>query len=233
MRVLAVGAHPDDVEGLCGGTLAKYVEQGHTIVMCHATNGDKGHHEILPHELAGIRKKEAREAAGIIKAEVIALDLSDAELTVGIPTRSKFIDMIRQAEPDVIITHSPDDYAPDHVATSQLIFDASFICTAPSIKTEHKVHKSVPPVYYMDTVAGINFMPEEYVDITGTMEIKRRMIAEHKSQLEWVREHDGVDMMEFIETTARFRGLQAGVQYAEGFCRLHAWPREITKRVLP
>ena len=233
MRVLAVGAHPDDVEIFCAGTLAKYVKQGHKVVICHVTNGDKGHYKVPPRKLAVIREKEARKAAKIIGAPVIDLKIPDAELTVNISTRKKIVDMIREARPDVIITHSPDDYAPDHVVTSQLIFDASFICTAPNIKTKHKAHKIVPPIYYMDTITGINFIPEEYVDITETMDTKKQMLAQHKSQLIWLKEHDDLDMMELVWIVARFRGLQSGVKYAEGFRHLHSWPREVTKRFLP
>lgn len=233
MRILAVGAHPDDIEILCAGTLAKYVRQGHKVTICHVNNGDKGHHKIPPAKLAKIREREAKNAAKIIKADIIGLRLPDCEITADIPTRKKFIDMIRQARPDVIITHSPKDYAPDHVIVSQLVFDASFICAAPNIKTKHKASTVIPPVYYMDTVAGLNSNPEEYVDITETIEIKKQMLAKHKSQLGWLKKHHDLDMIEFIEIVARFRGLQAGVKYAEAFCRLHAWPREVTKRLLP
>lgn len=233
MRILAVGAHPDDLEILCAGTLARYVRQGHRVIMCHVTNGNKGHHRIAPRELARIRKKEAQAAAAILGAELIALGLPDAEVTADLATRKRFVDLIRRAKPDVILTHPPDDYAPDHVAVSQLVFDASYISTAPNLKTRHPAHALVAPVYYMDTVAGSNFQPEEYVDITGTLAVKRRMLSQHKSQLEWLGKDGQLNLMELIETVARFRGFQAGVKYAEAFRKLRAWPRETVRRLLP
>lgn len=233
MRILAVGAHPDDLEILCAGTLARYTQQGNKVIMCHVTNGDKGHYEVPPHELAPIRQREAENAAEVIGADIIDLGLPDAGLAVDIPTRMVVVDVIREAAPDIIITHSPDDYAPDHVAASRLVFDASYICTAPSVKTVRKAHSIVTPIFYMDTLAGMNFIPEEYVDITDTIETKKSMLSMHKSQLDWLEEHGGLDIMDFVETTARFRGLQAGVRYAEAFRRLHCWPRESTRRLLP
>jgi len=76
MRVLAVGAHPDDVEFSCGGTLAKYAQAGHTVIIAYATNGDKGHFRIPPPELALVREREARTAAAVIGAEVIWVGFS-------------------------------------------------------------------------------------------------------------------------------------------------------------
>ena len=80
LRVLAVGAHPDDLEILCGGTLARYAESGHQVVMAHVLSGDKGHYKTDSASLAKIREKEAEEAGRLIGAEVIDLGLPDAEL---------------------------------------------------------------------------------------------------------------------------------------------------------
>ena len=80
MRVLAVGAHPDDLEILCGGTLVRYAEEGHEVVMCHATKGDRGSFEYSSEEIARIRDEEARRASEIARAEHISLGLSDGEV---------------------------------------------------------------------------------------------------------------------------------------------------------
>ncbi|HHW09020.1 MAG TPA: PIG-L family deacetylase [Firmicutes bacterium] len=236
MRVLAVGAHPDDLEILCAGTLARYRRDGHQIIMAHACNGNCGHFIIPPDELAAIRAKEAEAAAALLDAEVLTLEgVGDGELVADDPAqRRAMVELIRRARPDVIITHTPDDYMPDHVATSQLVFFASFFASTPNYKTGTAPHhEAVPPIFYMDTLAGANFLPEEYVDITDTLEIKLKMLECHQSQLVWLREHDGIDMKEFVEVTARFRGLQCGVRYAEGFRRLRTWPRATTARLLP
>ena len=137
----------------------------------------------------------------------------------------------RKLEPDVIITHSPDDYMPDHTAVSKLVFDASFAASVPHYLNGEAA--ALTPVYYMDTLAGVNFLPTEYVDITDTVELKLEMLECHESQMKWMRDHDHIDFAEFVRTCARFRGLQCGVQYAEGFRPCMAWPKLTTKRMLP
>lgn len=102
-RVLAVGAHPDDIEIRCGGTLASYAAAGHHVMMACATNGNKGHTSIPPKELAIIREREARASVAIIDADLFWLDFPDAELFYDAPTRLAFVNMIRQANPDIII----------------------------------------------------------------------------------------------------------------------------------
>jgi LmbE family N-acetylglucosaminyl deacetylase len=233
MHVLAVGAHPDDLEVLCAGTLARYAQDGHQVIMCVATDGTAGHMVIKPPELAQIRRWEAGASAEIIGAEFIWLGFPDGLIFNNRETRLAFADAIRQARPDVIITHTPDDYHPDHGMVSRLVFDASFIASLPNIETAHPVHPVVPPLYYMDTLAGKGFHPREYVDITATMEVKRRMLACHESQYRWLKDHDNIDIMEFMEGVARTRGFQCGVLYAEGFSCEDVWPRTPLRRLLP
>jgi len=233
MRILAVGAHPDDIEILCAGTLAKYASQGHDIIMCHACVGDKGHFHIPNDELAKIRRKEAQLSASRIGAESITIGLPDCEVFNDRATLALFIDMIRMTRPDVIITHSPNDYMPDHCVVSQLVYDASFHASLPNWKTEHTYHDKVPPIFYMDCVAGVDFQPGEYVDITEFIEKKKEMMMCHQSQVVWLKEHDNLDVIEFIEDCAKFRGWQCGVRYAEAFRIVDRWPRLKTERLLP
>lgn len=237
MRVLAIGAHPDDLEILCAGTLARYRQAGHEVVMAHACNGDCGHFIIPPDELAAQRAKEADNAGAILGAEVLTIPgMGDGDIMADdVNARKGMVDIIRQARPDVILTHAPEDYMPDHVAVSELVFFASFLATVPHWKTDNDIphHDKVAPIYYMDTLASVGFMPEEYVDITDTMDTKIKMLECHESQLTWMREHDKIDMVEFVTTMARARGLQSGVRYAEGFRRLRTWPRMTTERLLP
>jgi LmbE family N-acetylglucosaminyl deacetylase len=233
MRILAVGAHPDDLEILCAGTLARYAQEGHQLVMCVATDGTAGHMVIKPPELARIREREARAAAEVIDAEFIWLGFPDELIFNDRETRLTFVDAIRQAKPDVIITHAPDDYHPDHRVVSSLVFDTSFIASLPNIETNQPAHSIVPPLYYMDTLAGKGFHPTEYVDIGSTIDIKRQMLACHQSQLKWLKDHDNIDVIEFMEVVARTRGFQCNVLYAEGFRQADVWPRTPPGRLLP
>lgn len=234
MRVLAVGAHPDDLEILCGGTLARYVEEGHDVVMCHATRGDRGSFEYSSEEVAAIRDAEARRAAEIAGAEHVSLGLSDGEVNAADPAqRLLVVDLVREARPDVVITHSTGDYMADHNEISKLVFDASFLSSLPLLATGKPYHPVVAPIYFMETVAGLGFTPTEFVDVTGTIDKKVRMLEAHESQLRWLRDHDGVDIVENMRTATAYRGLQCGAAYAEGFAPCLAWLRGTTKRLLP
>ena len=233
MTVLAVGAHPDDIEFLCAGALAMYRKAGHKVAMCHACNGNKGHKTIPPDELGKVRTEESRQGAKIIGAEALTADIGDLEIFVDRDDTLRMVDIIRQAKPDVIITHAPNDYMPDHSNTSQLVRDASFNATVPYEKTAHEAHDKIPTVYFMDTMAGIDFLPTEYVDITEEFETKKEMLLCHQSQHEWLSEHDSINLVEFMETLAKFRGMQCGVRYAEAFRRWDAWGRIPTDRLLP
>ena len=234
MRVLAVGAHPDDLEILCGGTLARYAAEGHEVVMCHATRGDRGSFEHTSEEIARIRGAEARRAAEIAGAEYTTLGLSDGEVLASDPDQRRLVvDLVREARPDVIITHHPGDYMSDHNEISKLVFDTSFLATLPLLETHKPHHPLVTPIYYMETIAGLGFTPTEYVDVTSTIETKVAMLEAHQSQLVWLRDHDDVDIVEQMRTASRFRGHQCGVAYAEGFAPCLTWLRGTTRRLLP
>jgi N-acetylglucosamine malate deacetylase 1 len=216
LRVLAVGAHPDDIEIRCGGTLAKYAQAGHHVMICHATNGDKGHRTIPSAELAVIREREARAAAAVIGAEVFWMGFPDGDLFYDRETRLAFIDMMRQARPDLIFTHWSESYHPDHVATGQLAFGASYISTVPHIATGHPANTTVPNIYYMDVEYDVLTEAAQYVDISDVFELKRKMLEAHESQLVWIKENHGVDVVAGMERRDRMVGARCGVAFAEG-----------------
>ncbi len=233
MRILAVGAHPDDLELLCGGTLAKYADKGHTVIMAHLCSGNRGGVNIEPAELAQTRGAEARAAAKLISAKVLGPIAGDLDLYPTEQMRIETVDLIRQAKPDVIFTHSPNDYMPDHVVTSQLVFDASFTSTVPLYKTRLAAHEAFIPVLYMDTVAGVGFEPSDYVDVSDYIETKKQMFLCHQSQIQWLEGHHKVEPTDMLETVAKFRGFQCGVTYAEAFRKLNVWGRLRAERLLP
>jgi LmbE family N-acetylglucosaminyl deacetylase len=233
MQVLAIGCHPDDIEVSCAGTLAKYVKEGHHVTVCHVCNGNLGHSVIMPEVLREIRAKEAKDAGELAGIKVMSCDIDDINIYDSKQHRDKVVKVIRIVKPDVIITHSPNDYMPDHIAVSKLVFDASFACSVPHYEMQLGEPTKVVPIYYMDTLAGVDFQPTEYVDITETIDLKLQMLECHISQLKWMRDHDDIDFAEFVKTCARFRGLQCGVQYAEAFTQCYVWPKVVTKRLLP
>ena len=234
MNILAIGCHPDDLEIGCAGTLAKYAERGDRVIMCHVANGNLGHVVIMPDELRKMRTKEAEDAAALIGAESINIDVGDMHVEASERERiNRLIEVVRYAKPDLIITHNPDDYMRDHQQTSQLAFHASFGSSIPHIQTATEAYGEIVPIFYMDTLAGINFVPTEYVDVTETIETKLKMLACHESQIKWMLEHDKIDFIDFVRTCSKYRGLQCGVPYAEGFRQYAGWPRFSTKRLLP
>ncbi len=235
MNILAVGCHPDDLEIGCGGTLALYARRGDKVFMCHVANGNMGHSVIMPDDLALIRKAEAEASGSELGAEdVFSLDIPDLMVDSHNEKQvERVVEVIRKARPDVIITHSPEDYMRDHSETGKLVFNASFSSSIPHYYTETERWPVIPPIFYMDTLAGVNFLPEEYTDITETLETKLNALEKHESQIRWMKDHDGIDFLDFVRTVSKFRGLQCGVKYAEGFRVCRTWPRLGTKRLLP
>ena len=148
-------------------------------------------------------------------------------------SRNKVVEIIQYAQPDVILTHNPDDYMPDHTATSKLVFDASFTATLPNWPSKTGKAAKLVPIYYFDTLCGVNFVPDEFVDITDEIDLKIQMLECHHSQLDWMREHDGIDFADMVRTCSKYRGYQCGAAYAEGFKMCKAYLKGTTKRLLP
>lgn len=233
MRILAVGAHPDDLEILCGATLAKYSRLGHDVTMAVLTNGNMGRPDTMPEEMGRIRKKEFEASAALIGAKTVWMDVDDEMSVVDLETRLKMVDVFRLVKPDVVLTHSDTDYHVDHRNTSQLVFEAAPLACVHNIKRALPQTEKQPLIYHFDTLGAIGFQPTEYVDITDDIETKQAMYRCHQSQVDWMRVATGFEISEVIDAVARVRGYAAGVKYAEGFRRVDAWYRGTVTRVLP
>ena len=232
--VLVISCHPDDMEIACAGTLLKCKERGDRVVICHLSSGNLGHVVIPPDELRVMRAKEAEKSAAMGGFEVIHSSFDDLEIyDNNKEARDKVVEVIQQVDPDFIITHDPNDYMPDHTAVSRLVFDASFTATLPNYKSKYSEPAKLVPIYYMDTLAGVNFNPTEYVDISDEIDLKIDMLECHESQLVWMREHDGIDFADMVKTCSRYRGYQCGADYAEGFRQCQVYLKGTTKRLLP
>lgn len=205
MRVLALAAHPDDVELLCAGTLARLNEAGHELWIAHMTVGDKGG-QRPPEELARIRGEEAVRAAELIGARTFGGICGDLELYVCKEHGARIGEILAESRPDVVFTHALNDYHPDHRITGRLAVGALDGTTGPR-----------PSLLYMDCVAAVDFAPDLYSDITATVEVKKEMLRCHASQVEWMASYRATDMEYIIEWMGRWRGLECGVRHAEGF----------------
>ena len=233
MNVLAIGAHPDDLELQCFGTLALYAKEGHRIVAAVVTNGDKGNFDIEPAELAEIRRNEFMDACEVIGAEPVWMGYEDELLTNTLEARMAFVDIIRKAQAEIVITHSANDYHPDHRYTHELSWDALTLAGVANVRTSFPPLERQATLYFMDNLGGIGFHPTEFVDITETMELKKQALSRHASQLRIFRQLLNVDLLDVAETVGKFRGYQAGCRYAEGFVKAEAWYRGLARRVLP
>ncbi len=232
--VLAITTHPDDMEINCAGTLLKCKARGDRVVVCHLCSGDLGHEIIQPKELARIRAEEAQQSGKIGGFEVFWGGFGDVDIYAdNKEARDKVVDVIRRVNPDFIITHDPNDYMPDHVATSKLVFDASFAATVPHYRTNVASPARLVPIYYMDNLAGVNFMPTEYVDVSEHIDTKLAMLECHASQVVWMRDHDNIDFPDMVKTCCRYRGYQCGADYAEAFRMCQAYLKGTCQRFLP
>ena len=204
------------------------------MVICHLSSGNLGHVIIPPDELTEMRAKEAERSAEMAGFEIIHSRFDDLEIyDNNKAARDKVVDVIKQVNPDFIITHDPNDYMPDHTAVSRLVFDASFTATLPNYHTEVSGAAKMVPIYYMDTLAGVNFNPTEYVDVSDYIDTKLAMLECHESQVVWMRDHDNIDFPDMVKTCCRYRGYQCGANYAEGFRQCQVYLKGTTKRLLP
>ncbi len=232
--VLAITCHPDDMEIACAGTLLKCKERGDRVVVCHLSSGNLGHVIIPPEQLVPMRAEEAKSSAALAGFEVMWGGFHDLEIyDNNKESRDKVVEIIKAVNPDFIITHDPDDYMPDHTAVSRLVFDASFTASLPNYPSKTPGAARLVPIYYMDTLAGVGFMPTEYVDVSSVIEKKLEMLECHASQIVWMREHDHIDFPDMVRTCSKYRGYQCGVQYAEAFKQCQVYLKGTAKRLLP
>ncbi len=233
LQVLAIGAHPDDVELCCAGTLARYVRRGDRVFVAILSKGDSATFDLPPEELVKMRSQEARDSARVLGAELIEGGLSDYCIDVNLSTKKLVADIIRQVNPEIILTHYHTEYGSDHNNTFILVRDAALAATVPSVETSHPTIPRMPALFMWEPLGGFNFQPEVYVDITTTFSTKLKMLECHRSQREWLSRHGGLDFAEYIEVIARFRGFQSGVKMAEGFVPLKNWANIRPGSLLP
>lgn len=226
-HILAIHAHPDDVEILAGGSVALLAAAGHQVTIISMTPGDCGSHEYPAHEIAAIRRTEAASAASRIGAEYRCAEFRDLAIFSDDGARRRVVELLRQVRPDVVLTSAPVDYMCDHEATSELVRDACFAAPAPNFDTHAPDPAAplpaIPHLYFMDSVGGVDreerpVRADFYVNVGSKFETKKAMLAEHKSQREWLLKHHGMDdYILQMERWTREQGRRAGVEFAEGF----------------
>jgi LmbE family N-acetylglucosaminyl deacetylase len=238
VRILAVHAHPDDIETLAAGTLALLAAAGHEIIIATLTAGDGGSVSTGPEDTAAIRQGEAGAAAAMIGAAYHCLGLPDLGVFSDDPTRRAVTELMRSLAPALVIAAAPSDYHPDHEATSALVRDACFAAAVPNYHAGiSDPLAAIPHLYFTDPIGGRDrdgrrIVPDFAVDIADTFETKRRMLAAHESQAAWLaKQHDVTDPVEAMAAWSRRRGRDFGVDVAEGFRQYRNEPYPRTPRL--
>jgi len=189
LRVIVIGAHPDDAEGRCGGTAALWTEQGAEVMFVSVTNGDAGHQSQGGGALARRRAAEARRSAEILGVSWRTLDFHDGELVPSLEARKAVIRAIRDWKADIVISHRPNDYHPDHRYTGQLVQDAAYMVVVPNICPDTpRLERNPVFMYSSDRFQKPNpFVADVVVDIGAVIEKKIAALAEMDSQMfEWL-----------------------------------------------
>ena len=194
MKILAIGAHPDDIEYGCGGLLLKAVAVGHDVFLNVMTEGG-----INP-EIN--RRAEQEEAAAFLGAKgLIWGGFQDTALA---PNRKLIVAVessLEKTNPDMVLTNYPDDAHQDHIALAR--------CTITACRY-------VKRVFFYHDYTTLDFLPDTFADITGLLEKKKELLAKHTSQVQ-KKYPTGLDMLENVSARASYYGFMAKVKYAEGF----------------
>ncbi len=189
LRLMVIGAHPDDAEYKAGGLAAQYRRLGHEVCFVSMTNGDAGHHEMSGPPLAARRRAEADASAKVLGLTYEIFDNSDGKLEPDLRRREELIRAIRRYRPDLLLTHRPNDYHPDHRATAQLVQDAAYLLTVPALCPDVPHLKRDPVIAYLsdDFTRPCAFRADLVVNIAEFWAEKVAMMHAHTSQFyEWL-----------------------------------------------
>ena len=197
MNILALGAHPDDIEFGCGATLLKFARAGHRIFLYIATYGELGGDR-------SVRKQEQIDAAAFIGAEKVFWgEFPDCELPMSRHLITKIEDVIKEVTPDFTFVHYKEDTHQDHRALSTTTLSAT---------------RYVPNVLCYEGPSTLNFNPSVYMDVEGLLDDKKRLLEKHASQMQRVHvDMPEISIIDIAYSSARFRGIQARKKIAEAF----------------
>ncbi len=189
LRIIMIGAHPDDCDIKGGGTAALFSKMGHAVKFVSVTNGDAGHHKEGGGMLAKRRYAETQEVAKRLGIEYDVLDNHDGELLPTLPIRLDLIRKIREWNADIVIGPRPNDYHPDHRYTGVLVQDAAFMVGVPNVAADTPpITKNPVFFYFQDNFQKPNpFQPDVTIDITSVFDQKIHALDAHTSQFyEWL-----------------------------------------------
>ena len=225
---LAIAAHPDDIEFLMAGAMLHLRDAGYQLHYMTLANGSCGSTKLNAGTIAGIRRREAMAAAESMGAVFHESICNDLEIFYDKPLFAKVTAVVREVAPDILLTHSPNDYMEDHTNTCRLAVSAAFsrgipnfVCDPPCAHVDRPVTVYHAQPYGHRDPLRRPVMPEMFVDTTDVLERKIELLAKHDSQRQWLRESQGVDsylqtLRDLDAEAGRFSGR---FQYAEGWRR--------------
>jgi LmbE family N-acetylglucosaminyl deacetylase len=194
MNIVCFGAHPDDGEVYAGGTCIQWAKAGHRVTLVSMTNGDVGHYGMAGGELAKRRAAECQVAAKRGGYNSIVLDNHDGELEPSLAVRKQVIRLIRELDADVVISHGPMDYHPDHRHTSTVVQDAAFMVMVPNVCPHVPALTKNPVFLYMLNGLSSTYplKPHIAVAVDAVMDTKFAALDAMESQFyEWLPWLDG------------------------------------------
>jgi LmbE family N-acetylglucosaminyl deacetylase len=226
-RALVISAHPDDIEFVVAGTVAKWVRAGSKVRYVVATSGDAGTHrtDVTREELARTREAEQRAAARIVGVEeVVFLRYPDGQVEPSIALRRDLVREIRRLQPDTVVCFDPTrifvrgSYInhPDHRAVGQAALDAISPTAAMPLSFPEQIAEGLKPHRVRQILVASSPTPDTYVDISETIDLKIEALRQHVSQLDGRRDYLGTTRQWAIDT-----GAEAGLPYAEAFMRIY------------
>ena len=188
-RLLILGAHPDDAEYAAGGLATRYRHLDRPVKMVSVTDGSAGHHWRTPEELIPLRRSEAASAGAVIGATYETWNFPDGRLQPTLDVRDRIIREIRSFQPDLVLTHRPCDYHPDHRVVGQCVQDASYLVTVPLIASDVPALRKDPVVAYLPDLftRPVPLRCDVILDISDELPTIGQMLSCHRSQLfEWL-----------------------------------------------
>ena len=233
MRVIAIAARPGDAEFAIGGTLVRHRARGDDVTLVTVANGNSALHDVPPRELATRRRTEAETAAQHLGVDLIWMDHSDFAVQADAVTRVKLAETLRDHKPDLLLAPAPLGNILDATGAWDLARAATEMAAAPNVLCEGNPLPQPPALLAYERAWTAGFTPTEFVDITDSLEAKHHALDAHVSLAASLRESHGVELGEAAETVAAYRGLQAGVAFAEAFRGDPRFGPLPTRRLLP
>ncbi len=227
-RALALFAHPDDIEFRASGTLLLLQAHGWQLHYCNLSNGNLGSAQMTKSRTATVRKKEARAAAKALGATWHAPVCGDLEILYTPVLLRKVCALIRLVQPDVLLTHPPQDYMEDHMNTCRLAVSGAFARGVPNFKSSPSRKPVLKPMtVYHSMPHGLTdplrrtVEPEFFVDVTSVQAQKRDLLAFHHSQKHWLDLTQGPDVyLHAVDADGASLGKRSGkFRYAEAWTR--------------